>query len=51
MTGLWQVSGRNRLTMSEGLALDVRYVAEVSLGRDLLIMVRTIRAVLLPGAR
>ena len=51
VTGLWQVSGRNRLTMTEGLALDVRYVQQLSLGRDLLIMLKTFRAVLLPGAR
>jgi lipopolysaccharide/colanic/teichoic acid biosynthesis glycosyltransferase len=51
LSGLWQVSGRNRLTMTEGLALDVRYVEELGVGRDVLILLRTIRAVLLPGAR
>jgi lipopolysaccharide/colanic/teichoic acid biosynthesis glycosyltransferase len=51
LSGLWQVSGRNRLTMTEGLLLDVRYVEELSLARDLLILLRTVRAVLLPGAR
>jgi lipopolysaccharide/colanic/teichoic acid biosynthesis glycosyltransferase len=51
LTGLWQGSGRNRLTMIEGLALDVLYVEELSLARDVAILLRTVRAVLLPGAR
>jgi lipopolysaccharide/colanic/teichoic acid biosynthesis glycosyltransferase len=37
--------------MIEGLALDVLYVEELSLARDVAILLRTVRAVLLPGAR
>jgi lipopolysaccharide/colanic/teichoic acid biosynthesis glycosyltransferase len=51
VTGLWQVSGRNRLTMTEGLALDVRYVASRTLRLDLLILVRTVGAVIGRGGR
>jgi lipopolysaccharide/colanic/teichoic acid biosynthesis glycosyltransferase len=51
VTGLWQVSGRNRLTMLEGLALDVRYVDARTLLLDLLILLRTVRAVVGRGAR
>jgi lipopolysaccharide/colanic/teichoic acid biosynthesis glycosyltransferase len=51
MTGLWQVSGRNRLTMLQGLHLDVAYVEQRSLAVDLLILVRTFPAVLGHGAR
>ena len=51
MTGLWQISGRNRLGMLDGLRLDVDYVARKSLVLDLVILVRTIPAVLLDGAR
>ena len=51
VTGLWQVSGRNRLTMLQGLRLDVEYVERRSLGLDLLILVRTVPAVLGRGAR
>jgi lipopolysaccharide/colanic/teichoic acid biosynthesis glycosyltransferase len=47
MTGLWQVSGRSRLTMPEMLALDLRYREQSSLRQDLLILLRTPRAVLL----
>ncbi len=51
ITGLWQVSGRNRLSMTEGLALDVRYVSRRSVWVDLLILLRTVRAVVQPEAR
>jgi lipopolysaccharide/colanic/teichoic acid biosynthesis glycosyltransferase len=46
ITGLWQVSGRNRLTMREGLDLDVEYVRRHSFGLDLGILLRTVPAVL-----
>ena len=51
LTGLWQVSGRNRLTMLEGLALDVEYVASPSVGTDLAILVRTVGVVLVRTTR
>ena len=51
LTGLWQVSGRNRLTMTEGLRLDVEYVARRSLSLYLVILLRTVPAVLAGGAR
>jgi lipopolysaccharide/colanic/teichoic acid biosynthesis glycosyltransferase len=50
ITGLWQVSGRSRLTMNEALELDVRYVRSRTVARDLWILVRTIPAVVKPGA-
>ncbi len=46
LTGLWQVSGRNRLTMKQGLELDVEYVETRSLALDLKILLKTIPAVL-----
>jgi lipopolysaccharide/colanic/teichoic acid biosynthesis glycosyltransferase len=46
ITGLWQVSGRSRLSMREALALDVEYVRRRSLWLDLVILVRTIPTVL-----
>jgi lipopolysaccharide/colanic/teichoic acid biosynthesis glycosyltransferase len=51
LTGLWQVSGRNRLTMLDGLMLDVDYVARHNVLLDLWILVRTVPAVLRGGAR
>jgi lipopolysaccharide/colanic/teichoic acid biosynthesis glycosyltransferase len=51
LTGLWQVSGRNRVTMLDGLALDVRYVERHGLLLDLAILLRTVGAVLGRGAR
>lgn len=50
VTGLWQVSGRNQLTLTEGLRYDLEYVANQSLRLDLMIMLKTIPAVV-GGAR
>jgi lipopolysaccharide/colanic/teichoic acid biosynthesis glycosyltransferase len=46
LTGLWQVSGRNRLSMLEMLELDVRYVRTHTLPGDLHILLKTPAAVL-----
>ena len=46
LTGLWQVSGRSDLPWEEAVRLDLRYVENWSLAMDLLILVRTARAVL-----
>jgi lipopolysaccharide/colanic/teichoic acid biosynthesis glycosyltransferase len=46
VTGLWQVSGRNALTMRQGLALDMEYVQRQSLALDLVILAKTVPAVL-----
>jgi lipopolysaccharide/colanic/teichoic acid biosynthesis glycosyltransferase len=46
LTGLWQVSGRNALTMKEGLDLDLEYVGRQSVALDLRILARTIPVVL-----
>jgi lipopolysaccharide/colanic/teichoic acid biosynthesis glycosyltransferase len=51
LTGLWQVSGRNRLTMTEGLELDAQYVRLGGTRRYLGILLRTIPAMLDGGAR
>jgi lipopolysaccharide/colanic/teichoic acid biosynthesis glycosyltransferase len=51
LTGLWQVSGRNRLAMNDGLLLDVEYVERHTLLLDLGILLRTLPAVLAGGAR
>ncbi|MEO8615313.1 MAG: sugar transferase [Luteolibacter sp.] len=47
LTGSWQVSGKNRSTFSEMNVMDIRYVREVCLKLDLLIMMRTPAALLL----
>jgi lipopolysaccharide/colanic/teichoic acid biosynthesis glycosyltransferase len=46
MTGLWQVSGRSRLSLLEMYRLDVSYVGSASLAYDLRILVRTPSALL-----
>jgi exopolysaccharide biosynthesis polyprenyl glycosylphosphotransferase len=45
MTGLWQVSGRSRLTWDESIGFDVDYVDNWSVFTDASIAVRTLRAV------
>ena len=49
MTGLWQVSGRSRLPMSEAFQLDREYVAQQSFLLDLRILLKTLPAVLFAG--
>jgi lipopolysaccharide/colanic/teichoic acid biosynthesis glycosyltransferase len=46
MTGLWQVSGRSRLSPHDMYRLDLAYVARASLALDVWILARTIPAVL-----
>lgn len=46
ITGLWQVSGRNKLTYRQRVALDARYVQNWSLWGDLKILAKTIVVVL-----
>jgi lipopolysaccharide/colanic/teichoic acid biosynthesis glycosyltransferase len=45
LTGLWQVSGRASTTFDEQVRLDLRYVANHSLWMDILILLRTFKAV------
>lgn len=47
ITGLWQVSGRNELSYAERVQLDVWYVRNWSVELDLIILTKTIVAVLL----
>jgi exopolysaccharide biosynthesis polyprenyl glycosylphosphotransferase len=46
LTGLWQVSGRSDLTWDDSVLLDLRYVDNWSMTLDLLILWKTLRAVL-----
>ena len=46
LTGLWQVSGKNRTTFNEMIDLDIQYVRERSLWLDLKIILKTIPAVM-----
>ena len=47
VTGLWQVSGKNRLTFSQMIEKDVQYVNNRSLLLDLKISLKTIRLIVL----
>lgn len=45
VTGLWQVSGRSNLSWQDSVRLDLYYVENWSLAGDLVIILRTVRAV------
>ena len=45
LTGLWQTSGRSELSADEGIRMDVYYVENWTLIGDLMILLRTARAV------
>ena len=45
LTGLWQVSGRSNLSWEDSVRLDLLYVEQWSMVQELLILVKTVRAV------
>jgi exopolysaccharide biosynthesis polyprenyl glycosylphosphotransferase len=47
ITGIWQVSGRSNLSWDDSIRLDLYYVENWSFTGDIVILYRTIRAVLL----
>lgn len=49
MTGLWQVSGRSSLSWEQAVRLDLYYLENWSATVDLVILFRTVRAVIRPG--
>lgn len=42
MTGLWQVSGKNRLSFDQMIELDLRYIEDLCLLNDISILFRTV---------
>ncbi len=42
MTGLWQVSGKNKLSFEEMVRLDISYADRLSFGLDIKILLRTV---------
>lgn len=50
MSGLWQVSGRSSLSWDDAIRLDLYYVENWSLTADFVILWKTFRAVVAPGA-
>lgn len=45
-TGLWQVSGRNALSFEEMVELDLKYIQNLSLVNDIMIIIKTVKVVL-----
>lgn len=48
MSGLWQVSGRSDLSWEDAIRLDLYYVENWSMTADMMILFRTVRAVVAP---
>ncbi len=46
ITGLWQVSGRSTIPFEDQVALDIKYVERHNLQVDLIILARTVPAIL-----
>ena len=46
LTGIWQVSGRKDTTWEDRMAFDIKYVQEWSLALDLILLAKTIRAII-----
>ena len=46
ITGLWQVEGRSRVSFSEMVRMDVRYIRDCSLALDLKLLFKTILVVI-----
>ncbi|MEM6411725.1 MAG: sugar transferase [Pseudomonadota bacterium] len=46
VTGLWQVNGRSDTSYDDRVAFDIEYASNMSLGRDIWILIRTVPAVL-----
>ena len=51
ITGLWQVSGRNKLSYKRRIKLDLIYVNERNISMDFNILIRTIGVILFPFDR
>ena len=51
MTGLWQVSGRSKVSFEEQCLLDIYYIENWSIGLDVQILLRTVPNVLLGQRR
>lgn len=47
MTGLWQVSGKNRLTFNQMVRLDIEYARRQSFWLDMVILLRTPMAIVM----
>jgi exopolysaccharide production protein ExoY len=46
LTGYWQVNGKNRTTFKEMMDMDIFYARNMSIGLDLIIMLKTVPALL-----
>lgn len=48
-TGLWQVSGRNELNFNQMIELDIQYINQISIKKDISILLKTIFIIFKPN--
>ena len=48
ISGLWQVSGRNKLSYEKRVELDIYYSENISFGLDIKIFIKTLMVLILP---
>lgn len=48
ITGLWQISGRSDLSLEDSVKLDLRYIESWSLTGDIVVVLKTLKAVFTP---
>ena len=46
ITGLWQVNGRGKTTWDDSVRLDIQYIENWSIGKDIKILLKTVIEVL-----
>jgi len=46
LTGLWQVTGRKEVSWNDRMLKDISYIEQWSLSKDLLLIIKTIKAIL-----
>ena len=51
ISGLWQVSGRNKLSYSKRVELDIFYSENISFRLDIKIFIRTLLVILFPNGK
>lgn len=48
-TGLWQISGRNEVGFDEMVELDLKYISQLNLTNDMIIIMKTVGVILKPN--
>lgn len=44
-TGVWQISGRNDISFNEMVKMDIQYIQDLSITKDIIIIVKTVHTI------